>query len=367
MNFVQTDIFNAGTDGVAIYRIPALLAAPGGALLAFCEARKESCNDATPTNLVVKRSLDGGRTWLPMQVVVRGTGPEAIMNPCPVVDGKTVHLFCMNAHKTGRGRHRYLFLSSSDDGATWTDAVDITGTVANGDDTFVPGPGVSIRMRNGRWVVPGGTKTFTTGPNQTASSAVESHLDQATCSPRVIYSDDGGHQWRLGQAVATITGNESQVVELADGTLMLNWREQNYRGPSAGCRGIAFSKDGGETWSDPTLARELPETPCQASLVRYSLAGKGIGLNRLLFSNPDASTLGEVHKARTRMTVRLSNDDGRTWPVSRLINPGPSAYSCLAVLPDGMIGLLYECGEAHPYERIRLALFSLEWLTTRAG
>ena len=113
----QIDVYTGGVDGVHTYRIPSLIAAPGGALLAFCEARKISGGDASPTDMVLKRSLDGGETWRPMQVLVRGEGEEAIMNPCPVVDGGTVRLFCMNAHKKARNHHRHLLLESGDDGA----------------------------------------------------------------------------------------------------------------------------------------------------------------------------------------------------------------------------------------------------------
>ena len=346
--FEQFDVFLAGVDGVDTYRIPALLVAPGGALLAFCEARKESAKDASPTDMVLRRSLDGGRTWLPMQVVVAGRGDEAIMNPCPVVDGGTVWLFCINAHKTDHGRHRQLLLSSADDGQTWTVATDITSDISAGDDTFVPGPGVGVRMRTGRLVVPGYTNVYTADRTRTASYS------------RVVYSDDSGASWRLGQPVAYGESCESQAVELADGSLMLNWRDQN--SAYGGCRGVAVSRDGGETWSDPAPARELNETPCQASLVRYSLA-ETAGRNRLLFANPNTATGRFDSGARRKMTVKLSFDEGQTWPVSRLIHAGPSAYSCLAVLPDGSIGLLYEGGEVHRRERLRLARFSLEWLT----
>lgn len=356
------DLFTAGTDGIAIFRIPSLIVTTNGTLLSFCEARKESCNDATPTDLVLKRSIDGGQSWLPMQTVLRGSGIEAIMNPCPVVDGKKILLFCMNAHKTGRGRHRYLLLSSSDDGVTWTEPVDITENISNCDDTFVQGPGIGIKMRNGRIIIPGGTKTFDIKKNPDGSRLVAGDHDQATCSGRAVYSDDGGRNWRMGKPVKSNTSNESQVVELADGSLMLNWREQNYRGPSAGCRGTAVSQDGGETWSDPVLVQALNENPCQGSILRYSLDdGKG-GRNILLFSNIDVTSRSENHKERKNMTVRLSYDEGMTWTVKRSINPGLSAYSCLAALPDGMIALIYECGKKHPYERIRLARFSLDWL-----
>jgi sialidase-1 len=344
----QVDVFVAGADGVHTYRIPSLLVAPGGTLLAFCEARKQSPKDASPTDMVLKRSADGGSTWSAMQIVLAGPGEEAIMNPCPVVDGETVLLFCMNAHKTDQGRHRQLLLSSDDDGQTWTEAADITEDIAAGDDTFVPGPGVSIRLRGGRLVVPGYTNDYTAERKRTDSRS------------RVVTSDDHGQSWKLGSPVAFAMSNESQVVELADGSLMLNFRIQRELSAHPGCRGTAISRDGGQTWLEPVLDRALNDPVCQAGFVRYSLAGTA-DRNRLLFSNLDSHP--GPGKVRRKMTVRLSYDEGQTWAVARLIDPGPAAYSCLAVLPDGRIALLYECGEESANERIRLARLSLEWLT----
>jgi sialidase-1 len=149
------------------------------------------------------------------------------------------------------------------------------------------------------------------------------------------------------------------VVELADGTLMLNARIQE---GGQGKRGISSSKDGGETWSDLKLDPTLIEPVCQASLIRYSLAAED-GRNRLLFSNPaSAPPKGKTKGDRVNMTVRLSCDEGKTWPISKSLHEGPSAYSCLAVLPDGDIGCLYEGGETR-YGEIVFARFSLEWLT----
>jgi sialidase-1 len=347
----HVDVFIGGVDGVHTYRIPSLLVAPGGTLLAFCEARKIGSGDASPTDMVLKRSLDGGQTWLPMQVLVRGDGDEAIMNPCPLVDGSTILLFCMNAHKKARNHHRHLLLTSGDDGQTWSEPRVLDECIAAYDDTFVPGPGVAIRTRGGRLVVPGYTNVIDADGGRPASFS------------RVVYSDDGGRSWRLGQPVVSATSNESQVVELADGSLLLNWREQNHLDRTAhrGCRGTAVSRDGGETWSEPVFALELNEAPCQAGFVRGTLAADG-DRNRLLFSNPDAVP-GPDGGERTKMTVRMSYDEGRTWPVARLIHAGPTAYSCPAMLPAGDIGLLYEGGEQGRYERIRLARFSLVWLT----
>lgn len=249
MDLQQVDVFVGGADGVHAYRIPSLLATPSGTLLAFCEARKESLHDASPTDMVLKRSTDGGRSWGPLRRVVVGRDKEAIMNPCPVgLDGDAVLLFCMNAHKTEHGRHRHLVLRSPDGGASWSAPADITDTL--GDDTFISGPGVGIRMRSGRLVIPGYVGDYTADRQRLASYSC------------VAYSDDGGTSWRLGQRVQYPMSNESQVVELSDGSLLLNWRIQKRGAEHPGCRGTAVSRDGGQTWEPPVLNRVLNEDPC---------------------------------------------------------------------------------------------------------
>lgn len=356
--FREMDLFISGHDSVNIYRIPALLVSPQGTILAFCEAREG--DDCDPTDLVLKRSLfhdpplptrmlNGyprtfgyGVNWEPMRVVLPGNG-EAIMNPCPVVDQRTgvIWLCCgeirggLQEHLQDPFRVRVLLTRSSDDGRSWAPPVDLTPAVGR----FIPGPGIGIQLRSGRLVIPG------YGPGEGNSDA----------SSRVIYSDDGGQTWQVGAAVRGQT-NEAQAIEWADGTLMLNMRSHRGRG----CRYVALSRDGGETWFREFDEETLPETPCQASILRVALPASDGGGTGLLFSNP--APPGPV-KARTDLAIRLSTDEGQTWPLSRRVTDGPAAYSCLASLHDGTIGLLYETGREHPYEKITFARFNGEWLT----
>jgi sialidase-1 len=199
-------------------------------------------------------------------------------------------------------------------------------------------------MRNGRQVIPGYT------------GEVNDETDEEWYS-RVLYNDDHGKTWTLGQHVPELS-DECQAVELADGALMHNMRGN--MGKS--CRGVAISKDSGQTWSCFHWDRALRECPYRASLVRYSFAGRG-NRNRLLFANPDnaGEKFGVVE--RTRMTVRMSYDEEKTWPIKRLIHAGPSSYSTMVRLPDGDIGLLFEGGDKHRREWIRFVHFSLYWLT----
>ncbi len=152
--------------------------------------------------------------------------------------------------------------------------------------------------------------------------------------------------------------DESQAIELNDGTLMLNMRSNM----GTSCRGVATSKDGGDTWSPVYWDYSLNGCPCQACILRYSFA-QSDGKDRILFANPD--NIGERFGIldRTKLSVRLSYDEGQTWPVKKLIHAGPSSYSSMVRLPDGTICLLFEGGEKHRREWIKFVRLSLEWLT----
>jgi sialidase-1 len=337
----QTDVFGAGAGGYHTYRIPSLLVTTKGTLLAFCEGRKDGRGDSGDIDLVLRRSRDGGKTWGPLQVVW-DDGPNTCGNPCPVVDRSTGTVWLLMTHNLGqdteaaivggtaKGTRTVWVTKSTDDGETWSKPVEITRAVKKPDWTwYATGPGVGVQLKGGRLVVPCDHKGD-------GGKARGSH---------VVYSDDGGATWKLGGVVGPDC-NECQVAERADGTLLLNMR--SFRGNNR--RLTATSGDGGLTWSKPAEDEALVEPVCQGSLLRYP-GEKGL----LLFANP-AST------KRERLTVRLSEDGGKTWRAARLLHEGPAAYSCLAVLPDGTVACLYERGAKHPYETITFARFPLAWL-----
>jgi sialidase-1 len=341
-----TDLFTSGMDGVHTFRIPALIRAADGSLLVFCEARKESIKDASPTGMVLRRSVDNGRTWSPIQTIIQGVGKDAIMNPCPVVDRTSgcILLFCINAHKTIQGQHQQLLLTSKDHGATWTTPTDLANRIVGYDNSFVSGPGVSIQLNSGRLIVPGYTGTY---KPETRTGLYS----------RVLYSDDNGEHWTLGAAVSEFS-NECQAVELCDGRVMLNMRDNT--GKSR--RAVALSNDGGETWGKVYWDPALNECPCQASLIRYGFGEKD-RKNQLIFANPDVSGARYGVVKRTRMTVRMSYDEGKTWPVKRMLHRGPSSYSSLARLENGNVGIVFEGGKEHRREWIRFMSFSPNWMT----
>jgi sialidase-1 len=355
----QQDVFVSGEGGYHTYRIPALLVTSNQTLLAFCEGRKNSRFDTGDIDLLLKRSVDGGKTWSETQVVWED-GPNTCGNPCPVVDETTGTIWLLLTHnpgnigeaqirarKPGAARTIWLF-QSVDNGGTWAPPVDITASAKDPSwDWYATGPGVGIQIRHGphrgRLVIP------CDHSSQAKERVPGSPAGEG--GSHVIYSDDRGLTWKIGGAVRPQM-NECQVVELSDGegSLLLNMRNT----AKANCRAQSFSHDGGQTWTAPTFPPELLEPRCQASLVRYNWPdGKESG--RLVFSNP-------ASPRRRDLTVRMSRDDGKTWPVSRTLYEGPAAYSCLAVLLDKTIGCLYECGSTNAYEKICFARFPLRWL-----
>ena len=344
----ETDVFVGGKDGYHTYRIPALIVTNKGTLLAFCEGRRNNRRDHGDIDLMLKRSTDSGETWSD-QMVIHSEGGRAeitIGNPCPVVDQDTGTIWLTLC----RDNLDILVIKSMDDGVTWSEPVDITADVKGPHwGWYATGPGVGIQLRHGKYkgrlIIPCDHRD---GEGVVGVSATHSH---------VFYSDDHGETWKLGGTVSFCT-HECQVAELADGTVLVNmrnnWGRHGNKPEKVNMRALARSKDGGETWSELQFDEKLIEPICQASLIPYTDVNQH-DKNRLLFSNP-------ASKERVNMTVRLSYDEGKTWPVGQSLYAGPSAYSCLTALPDMTIACLYERGSNHPYETLTFARFTLGWL-----
>ena len=325
----QSPVFVSGQGGYHTYRIPSLIATRNGTVLAFCEGRKHGSGDSGDIDLLLRRSLDGGKTWGRTQVVW-DDGPNTCGNPCPVIDARTNTIWLLLTHNLGtdseaaivegtsKGTRTVWVTRSQDEGATWSVPVEITQAVKRPDWTwYATGPGIGIQLRSGRLVVP--------CDNMVAGSKTQ--------QSHVILSDDGGKTWRIGGVVGPQC-DESQVVELADGRLMLNIR--SYRGDHR--RLVALSTDGGETFSPPVKDDTLLEPVCQASIL-----GLSEGPGDILFSNP-AST------KRERMTVRLSTDQGKTWPHAQVLHDGPGRLLVPGRAQGGRSCLPLR---ARPAERVR--------------
>lgn len=354
----KSDVFISGTEGSAFYRIPSLVTTNKGTLIAVCDARIERWNDA-PNNidLAMKRSFDNGKTWTPIKIIADYPGEEAAGDASMLVDKQngTIWLFFdyivpkegfkpemlkdfKLAEDYDKWRTIYFYaMKSDDDGETWSKPIDLTQLKKPEWDYLVTAPGNGIQTKSGRLIIP------------TYSSR---NLIISAC--QVVYSDDHGKTWKIGNSIGEYNG-EPQIVELEDGTLMMNMRQVKQKGH----RMSTLSKDGGLNWSIPVDETALPEPGfgCMASFVRFTTKQEGDSRNRILFSNP-AST-----KGRENMTIKTSYDEGKTWRYGKVLFAGPSGYSSMTVLPDGSIGMLYETGEKSLLEKISFARFNVEWLT----
>ena len=344
----QTKIWTSGEDGYHTYRIPALAVAVNGDVLAFCEGRRASSHDQGEIDLLMKSSADGGRTWSDQRVIWNDT-LNTCGNPCPVVDEEAGVVWLLSTWnrgddtepqiiaKTSRDTRRVFALCSQDNGETWSVPREVTDKTKKPEWTwYATGPGAGIQIKNGPYR---GRLIIPCDHIVADSNCYYSH---------VIYSDDHGTSWQLGGRSPMDQVNECEVVELTDGALLLNMR--NYDS-SRRNRQVAMSRDGGLTWGGQRFDDALIEPICQASIRR---AGKALSeTNPIVFSNP-----ASIDK-RVNMTVRTSLDDGVSWPFSHVLHSGPSGYSCLALLADGVVACLYECGDEVAYETLQFARFDV--------
>lgn len=337
-------LFDSGKEGYARYRIPCLIVTQKGTTLAICEGRKDGGGLAGNIDIVVKRSTDSGRIWQPLEKIADDDG-HTLGNPCAVVDqpSGTIWLALTRSHGQdtepeivaglSRETTRVLLTTSSDDGRTWAPLRDITSACKKDDWTWYgTGPGIGIQLTSGRLLIP----------------CYHAEHDSKIYRSHAIYSDDHGKTWRRGEAVGRFCG-ECQAVQRRDGSLLLSSRTN--KGPLL--RTQSTSIDEGKTWAKAIYNEALFDPHCQASLYPVPTADGDAPL--WLYTHPAGPT-------RHNLTVRLSRDEGRTWPVARLLRAGDSQYSCMALLPDGAIGCLYDCWVDGNY-RLFFVRFTIDWLT----
>lgn len=367
-------VFEAETGGYAHYRVPAIAVAPSGTVIVVTEARRSSSGDWGHQDILMVRSRDGGKTWdEPRKIVALDGDPaenEAALaqglaekgvttynNIVPIVDaeGGAVHFLFCSAYK------RAYYMRTHDDGETFTEPVEITATFQQFREDYdwkviATGPGHGIRHSGGRLIVPVWLSDGTAG---------HAHRPSIVST---IYSDDGGATWERGEVVVRHpelkNPSETLAVELSDGRVMLNIRNESPEHR----RAVTVGVDGATGWGPVEFDEELIEPICMASLLRVG--------DSLVFANPhsleprDPSNPDGSWK-RQNLTVRLSEDDGQTWPYSRVIEPGVSGYSDLAASQDGTVFVVYE--DDTPTDRgthvkyLTVASLDLDWIRRGQG
>ncbi|PIB38265.1 sialidase family protein [Maribacter sp. 4G9] len=332
------DLFNTSmNDEVSCYRIPALITAPNGDLIAAIDERIPSCADlrgSDDINIVIRRSSNNGKTWGPIETVMDFPLGQSASDPSLIVDDvtKEIFLFYNFMNLTTEKDIYYLHvMKSSDNGKTWSKPVDITSQIAkpewHKDFKFIT---------SGRGI-------------QTSNGTLLHCMVNLNSGMHIFGSKDHGKTWFFIDTPIT-PADESKIVELADGSWMVNARENK-----EGIRYVHTSSDEGKTWATKGEP-ELIDPGCNASIIRFTAIKDGYEKNRLLFAN------AKSEKGRTNLTVRVSYDEGKTWTEGKTVYEGPSAYSSLSVLKNGDIGVFFEKDE---YTKNVFARFSLKWLTDK--
>lgn len=375
----KQDLFIVGEDpAYQLYHIPGIVVTAGGTVLTWCEARKRSAgvSDWDDIRILLRRSTDDGKSWSVTKSIANVPGPKTknpfalkmknvdpadvtYNNPVLIADKDgTLHmLFCLEYQ-------RVFYQRSDDDGLTFSQPTEITAAFEAFKKDYAwkvlaTGPNHSIQLKTGRLVVP---VWLSTGEGGNA------HRPSVTAT---VYSDDQGKTWKAGDIAVPCTDdwinpNETVAIELNDGRVMLNVRSES----KAHRRIIVTSPNGATGWSAPRFDEALLEPICMGGIVRYNHEGKSL----ILFSNPHnlekAKGKAEPGKNRDRknVSVKISRDEGQTWPVNKLLEDGPSMYSDIAVTPKGTILCFYgrsgntQGVAAFAGGRLTVARFNLEWM-----
>jgi len=347
-------IRKANQDGVHTYRIPGMVTSNKGTLLAVYDVRHDTSSDLQgDIDVGLSRSTDGGETWEPMETIMnmgtwenRSLSENGIGDPAILVDritgtiwvaGLWIHGYpdtrAWNSSQQGIAPEetgQFVLVKSEDDGLTWSDPINITDQIKQPEwYLLLMGPGNGITMSDGSLVFASQYKD-------------ENGMPWSS----IVYSSDGGEIWSISEPVRSNT-TESQVVELEDGKLMINMRDNR-----GGARSVYTTTDMGNTWQEHSSSRSFLQEPVSmASLIRSNPEGSGYNHNYLLFSNPNNTV------SRVNMTMKLSKDQGVTWPSKYqvLLNENRGfGYSSLTMVGEETVGILYEGVRDLYFQKIRL-------------
>jgi len=354
-------------DGVHTYRIPGIVRTNNGTLLAIFDRRIEARRDPQgEMNIGLKRSTDGGNTWEPVRVILDrgswgGLPPRynGISDACILVNANNNDIFVgalwmhgqwVNGkwegipsnpnselgRKTGslpgmteKETCQFLITKSIDDGETWSEAVNMTGIKKPEWPLYAISPTNGITLEDGTLVFP---------------SKVPGNVS-------ITYSKDAGQTWTVSNLGPKTNGVENAIVQLSDGSIMLNARSMG----KTKFRTVYTTPDLGKTWIEhPTNSKVLIEPGCHGSLYKHTYTVNGEKKSILLFSNPNST------EKRERMTLKVSFDEGMTWPEKYwiLLDEGRSAYSSITSVDEQTIGILYEGSQAHmTFQKIAITEF----------
>ncbi len=352
-----------------------------GTILYFFGMKFGSQKDEAVTCSAMMRSRDGGKTWGEMQILTYDGAP--CEGGCPIYDklhdtliliARTRHwkpgyeedrLLAEDDQILGHTYERFWMIKSTDSGITWGNyrEIEIKNTPANWTIQHCPTPGVGIQLSkqkdprlNGRLILPCNDASLNNGKNE-----FRAHL---------VISDDFGETWRVAALENYLGASEYVVVELDDGTLVCNCRNQS--GFPANRRIQAFSRDGGDTLEGSAVVDTLYDPLCHAGFALAEVNGK----EYIFFTSPSGELGGPTDFFRTgtpqhwgkreALMLYASCDGGKTYKAIKQVSDKGifAAYSALCTTKDGKLLCAWESGpEIGLYRDIKYRAFEIEELT----
>ncbi len=364
----QQDLFEARKNGYWNYRIPCVVVTKRNVVLVTTEARPGHGGDYDAIDVLMRRSVDGGQTFFDAVKLIDhttyGAGPAG--NFVMVPDQKTGRLVVVFCHDYSR----VFTMHSDDDGGSFSTPVEMTPVFERFREEYpwqvcATGPGHGLQLRNGRMIIP----VWLSDAGGTGQGKHRAHRPSVVT---LIYSDDHGGTWQRGPIICrheeavnggpVVNPSETVAVELADGRVMFNIRSES----AIHRRLVAVSPDGVSDWRLSGFDEALQEPVCMGSIVRHAWPASGQP-GRILFANPDPINQStNPCFDRKRLTLKLSQDEGQTWPVVKVLEEDFAGYSDLACLQDGTVLCFYECGCVDHMcdpRSLRLARFDKEFIT----